>query len=58
MKKKILSLLLITLLVCTLLPATSLAVNDTVEDVRTFSFAAGVTTQDDINSILGEGTVE
>ena len=58
MKKKILSLLLIALLVCTLLPTTSLAVNDTVEDVRTFSFAAGVTTQDDINSILGEGTVE
>ena len=57
MKKKILSLLLIALLVCALLPATALAA-DTVENVSTFSFAAGETTQADIDEKLGEGAIE
>ena len=58
MKNKILAFLLIAVLVCALPPATVLASNGTVENVKTFKFAAGVTTQADIDASLGDGIIE
>ena len=47
------------ILVFSLLPATALAVpTETVENAETFSFAAGKTTQVDIDNALGAGAIE
>ncbi len=58
MKKRFWAILLGAILVFSLLPATALAVpTETVENAKTFSFAAGKTTQADIDNALA-GAIE
>lgn len=57
MRKKLLPVLLSMVLVVALLPATAFAADDTVENIRTFCFDGGATTQDSIDKAFGEGVV-
>ena len=56
-KKKWLAALLACAVAATMLPATAFAVDDTVENAKTFSFIGGETTQEDIDAAWGEGAV-
>lgn len=56
-KRKLLPILLALAMVLTMIPAAVFATNGTVDNVTTFRFIGGATTQKDIDNALGEGAV-
>ncbi len=57
MKKRFVAGFLSFLLILTILPTMILAANDTVENIKTFSFIGGETSQEDIDAAFGEGVI-
>ena len=57
MKKRLFVGMLCALLVLAMLPLAAMASTETVENIRTFSFIGGETTQEQIDAAFGEGAV-